>query len=117
MECELAREQREALELQVKKLQEEMERIHTGQDPQFLRALSDLETLSLSTLYTLQKQLRANLERVDKAVFQMQSVKCLKCQEENRVVLPCQHTVLCETCAEEGECPICHPNRPHALQS
>ncbi|XP_048344548.1 RING finger protein unkempt homolog isoform X3 [Sphaerodactylus townsendi] len=117
MECELAREQRETLELQVKKLQEEMERIHTGQDPQFLRALSDLETLSLSTLYTLQKQLRANLERVDKAVFQMQSVKCLKCQEENRVVLPCQHTVLCETCAEEGECPICHPNRPHALQS
>ncbi|XP_077183918.1 RING finger protein unkempt homolog isoform X5 [Paroedura picta] len=117
MECELAREQREALELQVKKLQEEMERIHTGQDPQFLRAISDLETLSLSTLYTLQKQLRANLERVDKAVFQMQSVKCLKCQEENRVVLPCQHTVLCETCAEEGECPICHPNRPHALQS
>ncbi|XP_054831225.1 RING finger protein unkempt homolog isoform X2 [Eublepharis macularius] len=117
MECELAREQREALELQVKKLQEEMERIHTSPDPQFLRALSDLETLSLSTLYTLQKQLRANLERVDKAVFQMQSVKCLKCQEENRVVLPCQHTVLCETCAEEGECPICHPNRPHALQS
>lgn len=51
------------------------------------------------------------------AVFQMQSVKCLKCQEENRVVLPCQHAVLCETCAKEGECPICHPNRPHALQS
>ncbi|XP_060620642.2 RING finger protein unkempt homolog isoform X3 [Anolis sagrei] len=117
IECELAREQREGLELQVKKLQEEMERIHTGQDPQFLRTLSDLETLSLSTLYNLQKQLRANLERVDKAVFQMQSVKCLKCQEENRVVLPCQHTVLCETCAEEGECPICHPNRPHTLQS
>ncbi|XP_078242141.1 RING finger protein unkempt homolog isoform X5 [Pogona vitticeps] len=117
LECELAREQREALELQVKKLQEEMERIHTGQDPQFLHSLSELENLSLSTLYSLQKQLRANLERVDKAVFQMQSVKCLKCQEENRVVLPCQHTVLCETCAEEGECPICHPNRPHALQS
>ncbi|XP_062976385.1 RING finger protein unkempt homolog isoform X2 [Elgaria multicarinata webbii] len=117
IECERAREKREALELQVKKLQEEIERIHTGQDPQFLRSLSDLETLSLSTLYNLQKQLRANLERVDKAVFQMQSVKCLKCQEENRVVLPCQHTVLCETCAEEGECPICHPNRPHALQS
>lgn len=66
MECELAREQREALELQVKKLQEELERIHTGQDPQFLRSFSDLETLSLSSLYTLQKQLRANLEKVDK---------------------------------------------------
>ncbi|XP_075759764.1 RING finger protein unkempt homolog isoform X5 [Pelodiscus sinensis] len=117
MECELAREQREALELQVKKLQEELERIHAGQDPQILRSFSDLETLSLSTLYTLQKQLRANLEKVDKAVFQMQSVKCLKCQEENRVVLQCQHAVLCEMCAEEGECPICHPNRPHTLQS
>ncbi|XP_074927893.1 RING finger protein unkempt homolog isoform X4 [Chelonoidis abingdonii] len=117
MECELAREQREALELQVKKLQEELERIHAGQDTQLLRSFSDLETLSLSTLYTLQKQLRANLERVDKAVFQMQSVKCLKCQEENRVVLQCQHAVLCEMCAEEGECPICHPNRPHTLQS
>uniref|UniRef100_A0A452H443 C3H1-type domain-containing protein n=1 Tax=Gopherus agassizii TaxID=38772 RepID=A0A452H443_9SAUR len=117
MECELAREQREALELQVKKLQEELERIHAGQDPQLLRSFSDLETLSLSTLYTLQKQLRANLERVDKAVFQMQSMKCLKCQEENRVVLQCQHAVLCEMCAEEGECPICHPNRPHTLQS
>nr|XP_030143069.1 RING finger protein unkempt homolog isoform X6 [Taeniopygia guttata] len=117
MECELAREQREALELQVKKLQEELERIHTGQDPQFLRSFSDLETLSLSSLYTLQKQLRANLEKVDKAVFQMQSVKCLDCKKENRVVLPCQHAVLCETCAEEGECPICHPNRPHSLQS
>lgn len=66
MECELAREQREALELQVKKLQEELERIHTGQDPQFLHSFSDLETLSLSSLYTLQKQLRANLEKVDK---------------------------------------------------
>ncbi|OXB81123.1 UNVERIFIED_CONTAM: hypothetical protein H355_005053 [Colinus virginianus] len=68
MECELAREQREALELQVKKLQEELERIHTGQDPQFLRSFSDLEALSLSSLYTLQKQLRANLEKVDKVI-------------------------------------------------
>lgn len=66
MECELAREQREALELQVKKLQEELERIHTGQDPQFLCSFADLEALSLSSLYTLQKQLRANLEKVDK---------------------------------------------------
>lgn len=66
LECELAREQRETLELQVKKLQEEIERIHTGQDPQFLRSFSDLENISLSTLYNLQKQLRANLERVDK---------------------------------------------------
>ncbi|KAF6098054.1 unk zinc finger [Phyllostomus discolor] len=116
-ECELAREQRDALEVQVKKLQEELERLHSGPDPQALPAFSDLEALSLSTLYSLQKQLRARLEQVDKAVFHMQSVKCLKCQEQNRAVLPCQHAVLCELCAEVSECPVCQPGRAHALQS
>ncbi|XP_036268411.1 RING finger protein unkempt homolog isoform X1 [Pipistrellus kuhlii] len=116
-ECELAREQRDALEVQVQKLREELERLHSGPDPQALPAFSDLEALSLSTLYSLQKQLRARLEQVDKAVFHMQSVKCLKCQEQNRAVLPCQHAVLCELCAEGSECPVCQPGRAHALQS
>ncbi|KAM9045689.1 RING finger protein unkempt homolog isoform 5-T5 [Megaptera novaeangliae] len=116
-ECELAREQRDALEVQVKKLQEELERLHSGPDPQALPTFPDLEALSLSTLYSLQKQLRAHLEQVDKAVFHMQSVKCLKCQEQNRAVLPCQHAVLCELCAEGSECPVCQPGRAHALQS
>lgn len=65
-ECELAREQRDAMEVQVKKLQEELGRLHSGPDPQALPAFSDLEALSLSTLYSLQKQLRAHLEQVDK---------------------------------------------------
>lgn len=65
-ECELAREQRDALEVQVQKLREELERLHSGPDPQALPAFSDLEALSLSTLYSLQKQLRARLEQVDK---------------------------------------------------
>lgn len=51
------------------------------------------------------------------AVFHMQSVKCLKCQEQNRAVLPCQHAVLCELCAEGSECPVCQPSRAHTLQS
>ncbi|XP_051036712.1 RING finger protein unkempt homolog isoform X1 [Phodopus roborovskii] len=114
-ECELAREQRDALELRVKKLQEELERLHTG--PEALPAAPDLEALSLSTLYSLQKQLRVHLEQVDKAVFHMQSVKCLKCQEQTRAVLPCQHAVLCELCAEGSECPVCQPSRAHAPQS
>ncbi|KAM7334596.1 hypothetical protein ACRRTK_007916 [Alexandromys fortis] len=116
-ECELAREQRDALELRVKKLQEELERLHTGPEAQALPAAPDLEALSLSTLYSLQKQLRVHLEQVDKAVFHMQSVKCLKCQEQTRAVLPCQHAVLCELCAEGSECPVCQPSRAHALQS
>lgn len=65
-ECELAREQRDALEVRVKKLQEELERLHAGSDSQALPTFSDLEALSLSTLYSLQKQLRAHLEQVDK---------------------------------------------------
>lgn len=116
-ECELAREQRDALEVQVKKLQEELERLHSGPDPQALPAFPGLEALSLSTLHSLQKRLRAHLEQVDKAVFHMQSVKCLKCQEQNRAVLPCQHAVLCELCAEGSECPVCQPSRAHSLQS
>lgn len=51
------------------------------------------------------------------AVFHMQSVTCLKCQEQTRAVLPCQHAVLCELCAEGSECPVCQPSRAHALQS
>lgn len=116
-ECELAREQRDALELRVKKLQEELERLHTVPEAQTLPAAPDLEALSLSTLYSIQKQLRVHLEQVDKAVFHMQSVKCLKCQEQTRAVLPCQHAVLCELCAEGSECPVCQPSRAHALQS
>lgn len=65
-ECELAREQRDALEVQVQKLREERERLHAGPDPQALPAFSALEALSLSALYSLQKQLRARLEQVDK---------------------------------------------------
>lgn len=65
-ECELAREQRDALEVQVKKLQEELERLHSGPDPQALPTFPGLEALSLSTLHSLQKQLRALLEQVDK---------------------------------------------------
>ncbi|XP_078510672.1 RING finger protein unkempt homolog isoform X2 [Lissotriton helveticus] len=117
VECELARDQRDALEQQVEKLQEELERIHAGPDSTLHRSFTDVDGLPLSALYTIQKQLRTNLERVDKAVFQMQSVKCLKCQEQNRVVLPCQHAVLCDQCAEDSDCPICHPNRSHAAQS
>ncbi|XP_036052656.1 RING finger protein unkempt homolog isoform X2 [Onychomys torridus] len=116
-ECELAREQRDALELRVKKLQEELERLHAGPEAPALPAAPDLEALSLSTLYSLQKQLRVHLEQVDKAVFHMQSVRCLKCQEQTRAVLPCQHAVLCELCAEGSECPVCQPSRAHALQS
>lgn len=117
MECELAREQRDALEQQVKKLQEELERIPGTQDSKLLSSVSELETLPLATLYSIQKQLHASLERVEKAIYQLQSVKCHKCQDQNRAMLQCQHGVLCEVCAaEDGDCPNCQLNITPVLQ-
>ncbi|XP_018417057.1 PREDICTED: RING finger protein unkempt homolog isoform X2 [Nanorana parkeri] len=117
MECELAREQRDALEQQLKKLQEELERIPGTQDSKLLDSISDLESLSLATLYSIQRQLHANLERVEKAVYQLQSVKCHKCQDQNRAMLQCQHGVLCKACAaEDGDCPNCQLNIAPVLQ-
>ncbi|XP_063315189.1 RING finger protein unkempt homolog isoform X1 [Pelobates fuscus] len=115
IECELAREQRDALELQLKKLQEELEQRITGaQDSKLHGSMSELEGLPLSTLYSIQKQLHASLERVDKAVFQVQSVKCSKCQEQNRTLLQCQHAMLCEVCATD--CPACQPSITPIMQ-
>ncbi|XP_028912677.1 RING finger protein unkempt homolog isoform X3 [Ornithorhynchus anatinus] len=119
VECEVARGQRDALEQQVRKLQGDLERLHSGRDPPDPadppappRSFSDLEALPLATLYGLQQQLRSNLDKVDKAVFQLRSQTCLKCQEQKRVVLPCQHAVLCEPCAQEADCPVCRSPRP-----
>ncbi|XP_040186456.1 RING finger protein unkempt homolog isoform X3 [Rana temporaria] len=117
MECELAREQRDALEQQVKKLQEELDRIPGTLDSKLLSSVSELETLPLATLYSIQKQLHASLERVEKAVYQLQSVKCHKCQDQNRAMLQCQHGVICEVCAaEDGDCPNCQLNITTVLQ-
>ncbi|KAM8946074.1 RING finger protein unkempt homolog isoform 3-T3 [Pelodytes ibericus] len=115
IECELAREQRDALEMQLKKVQEDLEdRIPGAQDSKLHSSVSELDGLPLNTLYGIQKQLHASLERVDKAVYQLQSVKCSKCQEQNRTLLQCQHAMLCEVCATD--CPACQPNITPILQ-
>lgn len=75
MECELAREQRDALEQQLKKLQEELERIPGAQDAKLHGSTNELEGLPLSTLFSIQKQLHANLERVDKVSLMRREVK------------------------------------------
>ncbi|KAG8440032.1 hypothetical protein GDO86_002484 [Hymenochirus boettgeri] len=105
LECELAREQRDSLEMQLKKIQEDLERFPGGQDTKLHSSVSDLDSLPLATLYSIQKQLHTSLERVDKAVYQLQSGKCPKCQDQNRTMLQCQHSILCEICeAEESNC-------------
>ncbi|KAI8508275.1 hypothetical protein Bbelb_145150 [Branchiostoma belcheri] len=63
--------------------------------------LSDMEKLPLTTLRSYQQQLRQDLERLDKVIYQLQAMKCLICQERNRcvAVMPCNHYVMCEVCA------------------
>ncbi|KAM9296344.1 RING finger protein unkempt homolog [Gastrophryne carolinensis] len=117
MECELAREQRDALEQQLQKLQEELERIPGSQDSKLLCPTSELENLPLTTLYNIQKQLHASLERVEKAVYQLQSIKCCKCQDQKKAVSQCQHGMICEVCAVENEdCPNCQLSIAPVLQ-
>ncbi|XP_059682174.1 putative E3 ubiquitin-protein ligase UNKL isoform X4 [Gavia stellata] len=44
-----------------------------------------------------------------KVIFQLQSKKCIVCQEGDRSIIlnPCQHYVLCDHCAAAQECPCC----------
>ncbi|MGH0162893.1 UNVERIFIED_CONTAM: hypothetical protein FKN15_049520 [Acipenser sinensis] len=116
-EVAVAVKRREVLEQRAQQLQEELKWLQAGKEPQILHCYEQLQLLPLPTLYNLQTQLRSGLERVEQAVFQLQKVKCLRCQEGSRVMLPCQHTVLCEACSCTEECPVCQPPGTLSLQS
>ncbi|XP_037570938.1 putative E3 ubiquitin-protein ligase UNKL isoform X1 [Dermacentor silvarum] len=93
-------------------LQKELEALASGRAAGFgpLR-LQELEKLPATQLRLLQEQLRADLDAVDKVLYQQQcKSKCLVCQQHNRsvAVLPCNHLVLCGTCAAvTTKCPYC----------
>ncbi|KAG7259904.1 hypothetical protein CRUP_025288, partial [Coryphaenoides rupestris] len=75
-----------------------------------LRGHGDLELLPLGKLRSIQGQLRSDLELLDGVIYQLQSKKCVVCQKHERSVVlqPCQHYVLCGSCApSKTECPYC----------
>ncbi|XP_064608189.1 RING finger protein unkempt homolog isoform X2 [Liolophura sinensis] len=75
-----------------------------------LHSMKELENLPLPELRHLQQQLRVDLERVEKIVFQHAARKCLICQDQNRnvVLMPCSHYVVCDSCAGNcTKCPFC----------
>ncbi|KFV45999.1 Putative E3 ubiquitin-protein ligase UNKL, partial [Tyto alba] len=50
------------------------------------------------------------LQKKEEVIFQLQSKKCIVCQEGDRTIIlnPCQHYVLCDHCAAaQEECPCC----------
>lgn len=88
----------------------ELEQMQGSPFLQRLRRASDLRGLSLSTLKTLQAQLRSDLEEIEKVLYLETATKCMVCEEQNRSVTlgPCNHYVMCETCAStQKECPYC----------
>ncbi|XP_071637045.1 RING finger protein unkempt isoform X16 [Temnothorax longispinosus] len=74
-----------------------------------LRKTSELRSLSIATLKSIQSQLRSDLEEVEKVLYRETATKCMVCEEQNRTVtLSCNHYVVCSTCApSQRECPYC----------
>ncbi|XP_032183419.1 putative E3 ubiquitin-protein ligase UNKL isoform X4 [Mustela erminea] len=100
---QLALQKKEEVEAQFRRLQEELE----GRG---LRRCADLGAVPLPQLHSLQSRLRLDLEAVDGVIFQLRAKQCAVCRERARgaVLQPCQHRVLCESCAAGAPpCPYC----------
>ncbi|XP_022831036.1 putative E3 ubiquitin-protein ligase UNKL [Spodoptera litura] len=76
----------------------------------------ELRGLPLTALKALQAQARAELEDIEKVLYLETATKCMGCEEQPRSVTlaPCNHYVLCETCAATAaECPYCQTPVQH----
>ncbi|XP_063235365.1 putative E3 ubiquitin-protein ligase UNKL [Bacillus rossius redtenbacheri] len=106
----IAEQQRDEALSQAKALQKEVDLLQGSPYLHGLRRRSELKTLSLPTLKSLQSQLQNDLEEIDKAIYQQTATKCMACEVQNRSValLPCSHFVVCDGCAPgTKECPYC----------
>ncbi|XP_062306588.1 putative E3 ubiquitin-protein ligase UNKL isoform X4 [Osmerus eperlanus] len=109
-ERQLAEQKREDTERKLKELQRDFDVLCRSPGTPLLRSYGDLDQLPLPKLHSIQSQLRADLDRIDGVIYQLQSKKCIVCQKHDRCIVlqPCQHYVLCENCASnKTECPYC----------
>uniref|UniRef100_A0A3B3XMZ7 Unk like zinc finger n=1 Tax=Poecilia mexicana TaxID=48701 RepID=A0A3B3XMZ7_9TELE len=109
-ERQLAEQKWEETERKLKELKGNFDMLCRTPGTPLLRSYGELEQLPLSKLHSIQSQLRNDLDLIDGVIFQLQSKKCIVCQKHDRCVVlqPCQHYVLCETCApSKTECPYC----------
>ncbi|XP_047214988.1 putative E3 ubiquitin-protein ligase UNKL isoform X3 [Girardinichthys multiradiatus] len=109
-ERQLAEQNWEETERKLKELQRDFDMLCRTPGTPLLRSYGELEQLPLSKLHSIQSQLRNDLDLIDGVIYQLQSKKCIVCQKHDRCVVlqPCQHYVLCETCApSKTECPYC----------
>uniref|UniRef100_A0A3P9NQ80 Unk like zinc finger n=1 Tax=Poecilia reticulata TaxID=8081 RepID=A0A3P9NQ80_POERE len=109
-ERQLAEQKWEETERKLKELKGNFDMLCRTPGTPLLRSYGELEQLPLSKLHSIQSQLRNDLDLIDGVIFQLQSKTCIVCQKHDRCVVlqPCQHYVLCETCApSKAECPYC----------
>ncbi|XP_034751069.1 putative E3 ubiquitin-protein ligase UNKL isoform X4 [Etheostoma cragini] len=109
-ERQLAEQKWEETERKLKELQGDFDVLCRTPGTPLLRNYGELDKLPLSKLHSIQSQLRNDLDLIDGVIYQLQSKKCIVCQKHDRCIVlqPCQHYVLCETCApSKTECPYC----------
>ncbi|KAM9784635.1 putative E3 ubiquitin-protein ligase UNKL [Syngnathus typhle] len=109
-ERQLAEQKRDGTERKLKDLRGEFDALCRAPGTPLLRSYGELDQLPLSKLHSLKNQLRNDLDAIDRVIYLLQSKKCLVCQKRGRCVVlhPCQHFVLCESCASsKTECPYC----------
>ncbi|XP_076207239.1 putative E3 ubiquitin-protein ligase UNKL isoform X5 [Aptenodytes patagonicus] len=106
---QLALQKKEEVEHKLKKLKVQLAACLSTTLP-YMKNYGDIEKISLPKLRSLQNRLHLDLETIDEVIFQLQSKKCIVCQEgDGSIILnPCQHYVLCDHCAAaQEECPCC----------
>ncbi|NXY46115.1 UNK protein, partial [Ceuthmochares aereus] len=106
---QLALQKKEEVENKLKKLKAQLASGLSTTSP-YMKNCGDIEKISLPKLRSLQNRLHLDLETIDEVIFQLQSKKCIVCQEGDRSIIlnPCQHYVLCDHCAAaQEECPCC----------
>uniref|UniRef100_M4A513 Unk like zinc finger n=1 Tax=Xiphophorus maculatus TaxID=8083 RepID=M4A513_XIPMA len=105
-ERQLAEQKWEETERKLKELKGNFDMLCRTPGTPLLRSYGELEQLPLSKSHTF----HFSLFPPQQVIFQLQSKKCIACQKHDRCVVlqPCQHYVLCETCAPSNtECPYC----------
>ncbi|XP_059682173.1 putative E3 ubiquitin-protein ligase UNKL isoform X3 [Gavia stellata] len=105
---QLALQKKEEVENKLKKLKVQLAACLSTTLP-YMKNHGDIEKIPLPKLRSLQNRLHLDLETIDEVIFQLQSKKCIVCQEGDRSIIlnPCQHYVLCDHCAAAQECPCC----------
>ncbi|NXW94104.1 UNK protein, partial [Alopecoenas beccarii] len=105
---QLALQKKEEVENKFKKLKTQLAACLSTTLP-YMKNCGDIEKISLPKLRSLQNQLHLDLETIDEVIFQLQSKKCVVCEEGDRNIIlnPHQHYVLCDHCTTAQEEYLC----------